>query len=140
MTAHDVCKRQLTEGMQVGNMHACLRDTGRLAGGYEASGAISGGDMSRLAHLAVDLSKNDAEGREKWIDAVRHGRTEPVEFKPNAPCRVDRALSWDDVIGADTDYQVLDVNWIEPVATTESSDLPQSQIIDYLTVRLHSSD
>jgi len=66
--------------MHEGNMHGCLRDVGRLAGGYAAAGSLSSDGLDQLAATAERLAINKAEAVDKWAEAVTFGRGEPVHW------------------------------------------------------------
>ena len=97
MTAFEIVERKLREGMVKGAMHTCLRNIGRLAGGYAASGQLPSRDLTVLEDIAAGLSVNPKEGRLKWREAVSYGRSEPVKL--DAP-RQERAIGfgWDDPV------------------------------------------
>ena len=92
----DTVERMLREGMVEGQMHTCLRDAGRLAGGMAASNKLNTQDLAALEALAVQLSKNKREGAYKWREAVEYGRGDPVA-DDRAPTP-DGAFGWDDPI------------------------------------------
>jgi RecA-family ATPase len=133
MTPLDYLRDRLINGMREHEMHACLRDTGRLAGGYSAAGCLPRADLVALADLAESLSLNRQEGRQKWAEAVEYGRGEPVRWA-QPTVGEDRCLDWDDLITEDDGYSVLDPNWIEPVPVEELKEWePHKQIIEYLS-------
>lgn len=78
MSPFEIVEQKLREGMVQGAMHACLRDIGRLAGGYLAAGKLSLRDVGALKAVACSLSKNKIEGARKWDEAVEFGRKDPV--------------------------------------------------------------
>ena len=80
--AYKRIETKLRAGMIEGQMHECLRDIGRLAGGMRAGGFLSDGDLTALGALAVSLSINKREGEQKWQAAVAHGRGEPITDGP----------------------------------------------------------
>jgi RecA-family ATPase len=126
MKAFDVVERKLRDGMVEGQMHGCLRDVGRLAGGYAAAGAITASELFELEGLAASLSKNAAEGADKWCKAVVFGRGQPVQWNPEefTAAKRDRALEWDDEIGggAGDAHHVVDMNWLEDAEVAEPGD------------------
>jgi hypothetical protein len=87
-------KQRLRDGMRQGQMHICIRDNGRLAGGYAAAGRLTESDVAQLENIAVDLSINADDGRRQWRLAVAHGCKEPLH-------RDGHALTWDSTIGHD---------------------------------------
>jgi RecA-family ATPase len=119
-------ERMLREGMVDGQMHTCLRDAGRLAGGMHAAGKIKAGDLAALETLATSLSKNKREGAYKWQVAVEYGRKQPVE--PDRAPTHGGAYDWNDAIPvrpqdrqrrqasapAPVAEPVVDERWIEP--------------------------
>ena len=131
MTPLQYLSERLRNGMIEGEMHHCLRDTGRLAGGLLASGALATSDVDTLEATAADRAIHDQEARRKWREAVEHGRREPVAW--NAIARTqDRVLDWNDTIG--DDYRVVDLDWLEPVDVEEPDDWdPVAQISTYLS-------
>lgn len=140
MTPFDVIKNKLHEGMVQGEMHACLRDVGRLAGGYAAGGNLSIMDLVDLANLAESLSKNPREGRTKWEESVAFGRNEPIAWEPQ---NRGRALEWDDTIGGREDLQIVSPAWVEDVDIEEPDDAawqPVSDLTRYLSVLYDSED
>lgn len=146
MTPFEMIESKLRDGMTEGNMHGCLRDVGRLAGGYAASGALSASDLFHLEALAGRLSKNPAEGTDKWTAAVVFGRGQPVQWE--APetysAKKDRALEWDDEIGVGSadKLKVVDTNWLEDAEMPE----PKADwngvndLITYLSTLFQSDD
>lgn len=76
--AYDVVERKLRDGMVEGQMHVCLRDIGRLAGGYLAAGQLTAGDCEQLGRMAVGLSKSKRLGERTWTEAVAYGRQQPI--------------------------------------------------------------
>ena len=129
---------RLREEMTVGNMHVCLRDVGRMAGGLLANRSLSDGDVMALAELAESLAVNKAEAATKWQEAVDFGRREPLAWDAvqHGP---DRVLDWDDTIR--DDYRVIDPNWIEPIEVVEPDTWdPVQQASDYLSVLFAAED
>ena len=141
MTPLDYLRGRLNREMFEGNMHGCLRDIGRLAGGYLATGSLTVGDTDQLAEVAETLAINKAEAAEKWTEAVTFGRGQPVRWDQSQTRRVDRAFDWNDTIRFDSDYQIIDPQWIEAVETKEPDDWdPVAQISEYLTVLFSSEE
>ncbi|MCP4181472.1 MAG: AAA family ATPase [bacterium] len=111
---NSIIKNKLHEGMHENNMHCCLRDTGRLAGGYVASGYINQSDVMVLGDYAKSLSINPMEAEKKWNSAIRYGIKEPITFDFDTKEEyyfVDKGheLAWDDVIGG----KIIDTDWLE---------------------------
>ena len=144
MTPFDVVEQNLRDGMVEGNMHGCLRDVGRLAGGYAATGALGGMDLVRLEDLAASLSKNQAEGRSKWSEAVVFGRTQPVEWMESSEyvAQEGRALDWNDTIGANEKLKVVDTNWLQDAEVEEPGDdwNQADQLISYLSALFQADE
>lgn len=139
MTPLDYLLNRLNAEMYEGNMHGCLRDVGRLAGGYLATGSLSADGLNQLGTAAERLAINKAEAAQKWAEAVTYGRGEPVHWdhKSQVP---DRAYDWDDPIGGN-EYQIIDPHWIESVETSEPDTWdPVAQISEYLSVLFASEE
>ena len=103
---------KLKEGMYNGNMHACLRDNGRLAGGYHASNVIDTPVIIALETIAMSLANNPDLARGTWNEAVQYGFKEPVEWTDSSEFvqqKEHRELDWDDEIGG----QVIDKHWLQ---------------------------
>lgn len=83
MTPYEQVEEQLQKGMTEGTMHVCLRDAGRLAGGFRATGSITQIELDDLEMLAVMKAKNGQEAKVKWREAVEYGRRDPI--RPNKP-------------------------------------------------------
>jgi regulatory protein RepA len=142
MTAYDIIKKQLQDGMVQGEMHACLRDTGRLAGGYAAGGAITPLDLHHLRELAESLAINPREAVKKWDEAVVYGRNEPLRWEQQRD--EGRALDWSDSIGGGgyDDHRIVDAHWVqdaeisEPVADWN----PVGDLTKYLSTLFDAED
>jgi len=140
MTPLDYLLNRLNAEMHEGNMHGCLRDVGRLAGGYAAAGSLSADGLDQLAATAERLAINKVEAAEKWAEAVKYGRGEPVHWDRLQSQVPDRAYDWDDPIGGN-EYQIIDPHWIESVETTEPDTWdPVAQISEYLSVLFSSEE
>lgn len=140
MTPFDYLSNRLHGEMYEGNMHGCLRDVGRLAGGYCATGSLSADEMIQLADLAASLAINKAEANEKWTEAVKYGRGEPVHWDHSKAHVPDRAFDWDDPIGGG-EYQIIDPRWVESVETVEPDTWdPMAQVSEYLTTLFSSEE
>ena len=147
MTPIEYIESKLRDGMTEGNMHGCLRDVGRHAGGLAASGALSASDLFHLETLAGSLSINPKEGVEKWTAAIVHGRAKPVVWEsPEAfAAKKDRALEWDDEIGGGSGdkLKVIDFNWLEDAEVDEAPgddwDQP-AELIKYLSTLFQSDE
>lgn len=127
---------KLREGMWDGNMHACLRDVGRIAGGCLASGRLTPDEMEALKALAVSLSRNKAQGERKWDEAVDFGMRQPLpheERAPRANAPNAHAIGWDEVIDP-SEYRIVDENWLETEVVAEPKRWsPCAQLREYLT-------
>jgi RecA-family ATPase len=142
MTPYEAISKRLHDGMTEHEMHACLRDTGRYAGGLAATGAIKASDLIGLEALAARLSLNSEEGRTKWREAVAYGRNEPVEWDSRiATGGPSRVLDWNSAIDSDGDYEIFDPSWTEPVPVEEPESWnPSEQIITYLQTLFQSEE
>lgn len=132
MTAYELIETKLREGMVKGAMHTCLRDIGRLAGGYAAGGQLPIRDLTVLEDIAAGLSVNPKEGRLKWREAVAFGRNEPVKL--DTP-RQDRAIGfgWDDPIIVGKAAKQTDELWVESADIPEpAADWKPGDLIRYL--------
>ncbi|NQZ57240.1 MAG: AAA family ATPase [Lentisphaeraceae bacterium] len=109
------CEEHLREGMYEGNMHLCLRDIGRLVGGYEAAGYLDPSAISHLENIAFDFSINKQHGLNKFKEAIDHGRKSPmtIEDRERFDTQNHEALSWDSTIGEKKELKVVDTNWIQ---------------------------
>jgi RecA-family ATPase len=138
MSPFDYLASRLKAEMYEGNMHGCLRDVGRLAGGYLAAGSMTRTDVDALASIAESLSLNRAEANTKWTEAVEFGRLEPVKWD-NQHAKPDRAFDWNDTIG--DDYQVVDPRWVESIETVEPETWnPVAQVSEYLSTLFSSEE
>lgn len=132
---YGMVEAKLREGMFDGNMHACLRDVGRIAGGCHASGRLTDDELESLKTLAVSLSRNKAQGERKWNEAVAFGKRQPLgrsasttAASPNA-----HAIDWDEVVNPG-EYQIVDANWLETEVVREPDTWnPCAQLREYLT-------
>jgi hypothetical protein len=137
MNPFEYLSDRLTGEMHEGNMHAALRDIGRLAGGLLVAGDLTEPDVNALGEHAESLAINRREAATKWLEAVEFGRTSPVKWD-TLPRRADKVLDWGDEIGSN--YQVVDAAWLEPVEVVEPDSWdPVAQVSDYL-VTLFSSE
>ena len=81
MTCFESVEQNLRDGMVQGQMHKCLRDIGRRAGGYLASRSLSSEECDRLGAFAVSMSINKAEARRKWAEAIAFGQRSPLRWE-----------------------------------------------------------
>ena len=116
---YGMVEAKLHEGMYDGNMHACLRDVGRIAGGCFAAGRLTQDELDSLKDLAVSLCRNKSQGERKWNEAVAFGQRQPLPHTSLAPSSSNsHAIGWDEVINPD-EYRIVDTNWL---------DVPQDRI------------
>jgi RecA-family ATPase len=85
MDCYEVIENKLNEGMVQGQMHTCLRDIGRLAGGHAAAGQLTASELDALGNLAAARSINAKQGLLKWRAAVEFGRRDPVTKETFTP-------------------------------------------------------
>jgi hypothetical protein len=140
MRPYDYLSNRLAGEMIEGNMHACLRDVGRMTGGLLAAGDLTQTEADELGRQAEVLALNKAEAHTKWAEAVEFGRQEPVHWdQQEASRRPDKAFDWDDEIGGE--YRVIDPNWLEPVEVAEPDEWnPVQQVSDYLSLLFSSEE
>jgi RecA-family ATPase len=154
MDAAGFIRYKLESEMVKGNMHACLRDVGRLAGGLRATNAISALELDRLGDLAESLSINKQEGQAKWTEAVVFGRGQPVVWNNDD---VDGELDWNDSISRDLDshysyakpekpaekdeLKIVDQAWVEDEEIEEPANWePVAELTQYLTALFDTED
>lgn len=133
---YGMVEEKLREGMYDGNMHACLRDVGRIAGGCLAAGRLSQTEIDSLKTLAVSLSRNKAQGARKWDEAVSFGQRQPLPqsvMHRAGNGAESHAIEWDDVVNPE-DYRIVDTNWLETEIVNEPDKWnPCAQLREYLT-------
>lgn len=132
---YGMVEAKLREGMYDGNMHACLRDVGRIAGGCHSAGRLTDAELESLKSLAVSLSRNKAQGERKWDEAVAFGKRQPLERDiPVQPVHSNaHAIDWDEVVKPD-EYCIVDANWLETEVIREPDRWnPCAQLREYLT-------
>lgn len=136
MTAYDVIKHKLETEMHEGNMHGCLRDVSRLAGGYASTGALSAMDLFSLEDLAVSLSINKNEGRDKWTKGVVFGRGQPVDWEESQyyQPKDSKEFGWEDEIGNIDNLKIIDPRWVEDIDVSEPGDEwnPKADLIRFI--------
>lgn len=128
-------EQKLRDGMYEGNMHACLRNVGRIAGGCLAAGRLTQAEIDALGDIAVSLSLNKAEGRRKWEQSVQFGSRQPLERSVVAHASPDasNAIGWDEVVSPD-EYRIVDTNWLETEVVREPEKWsPCAQLREYLS-------
>ena len=113
----------LAEGMYQGNMHKCLRDAGRLAGGFAAAGLLSTAELDAMGNDAARRAIDPKKALMTWGDAVTFGKGQPLDIEQN---RASQALSWDSPIGPRT----KGIDFVEPVP--EDNKQPVKDLIQYL--------
>ena len=142
MTPFEIVEKKLKDGMCKGQMHTCLRDIGRLAGGYSGTGALRAGDMMALESLAVSLSDNPKEGRQKWLAAVEFGRREPVKHEIHE--KRTGGFGFDDAVYVGHKEppvpKLVDSHWTEATEIpTAGTDL-QADMIRYLEIMFEADE
>lgn len=136
VTPCEICERKLRDGMHEGNMHACIRDIGRLAGGYFAAGELVLSELGQLEALAISLAVNDKEAHRKWADATQYGQQEPVRRDNTfVPVRAAEALAWDATIGPREVEapQIVRQEWMQIEALPPAPDDTWNGIQDFAT-------
>lgn len=143
MTCYESVEKNLADGMVQGQMHKCLRDIGRRAGGYLATGSLTSDECDRLGQVAVSLSINKAEARRKWADAIEFGRRSPLHWEESSAHvgAVDAVpLSWDSQIAED-DLKVVNPEWLEDEVVEEPSRWdPCKELTEYLNILFTPED
>ena len=134
MIEKEYIAQQLQKGMVQGEMHGCLRDNGRLAGGMITGGAIDSSDAIELEQIAVSLSINQELGLKTWREAFKFGTTQPIaKYEYKTTNKPDKCLDWDDTIN--DDFSIIDPNWIPETRIPKKPDnySPKNDIIKYLS-------
>lgn len=147
MKAFDYIKRQLDQDMVEGNMHSCLRDVGRHAGGMIASGALTSTEAYQLGEYCMRLAKNPTLAEQKWTEAIEHGKGESVSWDDNKKGQIDHsrghALDYDSEINQDDPdaYRIVDKNFLQGEELIEPTDWVQTgQLIKYLDAVFESDE
>ena len=134
MTCYESIEKNLRDGMVQGQMHKCLRDIGRRAGGYLATGALTSDGCDRLGQVAVSLSINKAEARRKWAEAISFGQRSPLAWEENTIRVVEpfNPMSWDSDLSED--LKIVNPEWLEEEIIEEPSAKwnPCKELSDYL--------
>ena len=131
--AFERVEKMVKAGMYEGNMHKCLRDAGRLAGGFKASGLLSGSDVDQLGDTAASMAMNQAQARQTWAQSVQFGGGQPLSIeKRESP----QALSWDSEIGPA--YKVKGIDFVEPLPDDKKE--PVKDLIKYLSALYKADD
>jgi len=139
MTAFDIIEKRLREDMVPGQMHGTLRDIGRTAGGYAASGALRSGDLAALTRIVEQLSVNPKEGVQKFEQAVEYGRSQPLIWE-DTPQTTGGAFGWDDTIET-TQRPIVDVHWVEDAdLPAPTDDWQPGDMIRYLQLMFQSDE
>ena len=134
-TDYGMVEQKLREGMYEGNMHACLRTVGRIAGGCLAAGRLTQDEVDALGDIAVSLSLNKAEGRRKWNQSISFGQKQPLPAGTliHTTAETSHAIGWDEVVNPD-EYRIVDTNWLETEVVREPDKWsPCAQLREYLT-------
>ena len=134
---YGMIEQKLREGMFEGNMHACLRNVGNIAGGCLASGRLTEAEVDSLGKVAVSLSLNKARGKREWDEAIEWGKKKPLAKEERiAPTTRDagHAIDWDEVVNPD-DYRIVDEKWLEH-EDVQAPDKwnPCAELREYLTL------
>lgn len=144
-TDYAMIEQKIREGMYAGNMHVCLRDVGRIAGGCVASGRLTVEECERLGKLAESMAVNKSEARRKWAEATQFGLRQPLtrsEITFASPRDGGRAIGWEESVNPN-DYKIVDTKWLqkeaieEPVEETWS---PCKELTDYLNLLFNPTD
>ena len=143
MTCFESVEKNLRDGMAQGQMHKCLRDIGRRAGGYLSTSSLTSDECDRLGEIAVSLSINKAEARRKWAEAISFGQRSPLHWEESSAHVgiVDSApLSWDLQIAED-DLKVVNPEWLEDEVVEEPSKWdPCKELSEYLNILFTPED
>ena len=128
-------EQKLREGMYEGNMHHCLRDVGRIAGGHLAAGRITSAECDDLENLAASLAIRKTEAHRKWKEAVEFGRKQPLKREQLISSDSGHAIDWNETVNPD-DYRIVDSNWLEKDVIIEpSKDWNRcAELRDYLSI------
>ena len=132
---YGMVEAKLREGMFEGNMHACLRNVGRIAGGLLAAGRLSPDEVDSLGDIAVSMSLNKAEGRRKWNESISFGQKQPLPAGTliHTTAETSHAIGWNEVVNPE-DYRIVDTNWLETEVVREPDKWnPCAQLREYLT-------
>lgn len=134
---YKMIETKLRDNMYQGNMHAALRDIGRIAGGLVASGRLSQDEADSLGRFAESMAINKAESRRKWASAVEFGKRQPLpkELLARPESGKGRAIGFDEVVNP-LDYKIVNTEWLEPAEVSSPSEKewnPCVQLETYLT-------
>ena len=129
-------EQKLRDGMVQGEMHHCLRDIGRIAGGHVAAGRLTQDECDRLGEIAQSLAINQREAARKWNEAVQFGYRQPlVRTEMYAPPRDGgHAVGWDESVSPE-DFRIVNEQWLERETVIEPSKdawSPCSQLSEYI--------
>lgn len=140
MTAFDVIEKRLRDDMVPGQMHGTLRDIGRTAGGYVATGALKAGDLAALERIVEQLSVKPKEGLRKWQEAVVYGRRQPLTWEAHDDGE-GGAFDWGDTIGSDEPRAIVDPHWIEDAdLPPPAGDWHPGDLIRYLQMMFQADE
>ncbi len=132
---YGMVEAKLHDGMYDGNMHACLRDVGRIAGGCFAAGRLSPDELDSLRNLAISLSRNKSLGARKWDESVAFGQKQPLPHTNIATGSnpQSHAIGWNEEVSPE-DYRIVDANWLETEVVSEPDIWnPCAQLREYLS-------
>lgn len=142
MTCYESIENNLRDNMVQGNMHKCLRDIGRRAGGYLATGSLSQSECDSLGEVAISLSINKAEARRKWTKSVSFGLRSPLYWneRQHVDFYTPIAMSWNSDLAED-DFKVVKSEWLEAEIIEEPTKWnPCKELTDYLNILFEPSD
>ena len=144
MTCFESVEQNLRAGMVQGQMHKCLRDIGRRAGGLLAGRALSQDEVDELGRIAESLSIHKAEAKRKWAEAIQFGSRSPLYWEENSHTvsPTARELRWDSEIGED-DLKVVKEEWLEEEVLEEPSGKkwnPCRELVTYLNLLFEPDD
>lgn len=142
MKDYEFIEQKLHEGMVEGQMHECLRDIGRLAGGYLSSGRITASDVGSLCALAKSLAINPGQAEREWSKAVAFGAAQPVEKNQVAVYRGTGSVDFDSVV-SDADFKIVDENWLDVKEVEQPKDEdwnPCKELSDYINLLFQPED
>ena len=135
-------EQKLRDSMVEGQMHECLRDVGRIAGGCLSSGRISASDVGALCDLAKSLAINPRQAEREWSKAVAFGAAQPLEKTEMPRAYGSDPVDFDAVI-SDSDYRIVDENWLDIKEVEQPKDEswdPCKELADYISLLFQPDD
>lgn len=142
MTCYESVETNIREGMVQGQMHHCLRNIGRRAGGYLASNSLTQSECDELGRVAVSMSINKAEAKRKWAEAVSFGQRSPLRWEEHVSFTPQSAtpLSWDSDLAED--LKIVNPEWLEEEVIEEPTAKwdPCKELTDYLNILFSPED